>query len=80
MIKRLTLDCKVADLSKAVPIPHDDKPPIALADRLEAALRRIESGMAAQNAETAAAAARHAALKAAAAEAVAALDAIVGAA
>ena len=80
MTKRLTLACKVADLSKAVPISHDDKTPIALADRLEAALHRIESGLAAQKAEAATAAARHASLKTAAAEAVAALDAIVGAA
>ena len=50
-----------------------------LADRLEAALIRAETGLAARDAATVAAATRHAVLKTAAAEAVAALDAIVGA-
>jgi hypothetical protein len=49
-----------------------------IVDRLEAALSRIDAGIAAQRAAAAAAAARHETLKAAASEAVAALDAIVG--
>jgi hypothetical protein len=51
---------------------------VPVADRLEAALARIEAGIAAQRAVAAAASARHDALKVAASEAVAALDAIVG--
>ena len=51
---------------------------VPLIDRLEQALARIEAGIAAQASAVAAAEARHAALKAAANEAVAALDAIVG--
>ena len=79
MTKRLTLTGETADLPKAVPIPTQANTQNALADRLEAALTRIEAGMAARNAEIAASAARHASLKSAAADAVAALDAIVGA-
>lgn len=51
---------------------------MALADRLDIALTRIEAALAERAAEATAAATRHAGLKAAAAEAVAALDAIVG--
>jgi hypothetical protein len=51
---------------------------LPLVDRLEAALARIEAGIAAQRAAAVAALARQEALKAAASEAVAALDAIVG--
>ena len=51
---------------------------VPLIDRLEQALARIEAGIAAQASAIAAAEARHAALKAAASEAVAALDAMVG--
>jgi hypothetical protein len=51
---------------------------LPLVDRLEAALARIEAGLAAQRAAADAAMTRHEALKAAASEAVAALDAIVG--
>jgi hypothetical protein len=78
LTKRFTLVRKAADLSKALPISHDDNPAIALADRLEVALNRIDTALAVRKTEAAAAAARHAALKSAAAEAVAALDAIVG--
>jgi hypothetical protein len=49
-----------------------------LVDRLEAALSRIEAGIAARAVAAADAQTRHAALKAAASEAVSALDAIVG--
>jgi hypothetical protein len=49
-----------------------------LVDRLEAALGRIEAAIATRSRATADAATRHAALKAAASDAVAALDAIVG--
>jgi hypothetical protein len=49
-----------------------------LAPRLDAALKRIELAMAARAAAAAEAARRHDALKAAASEAVVALDALVG--
>ncbi|MBC7505971.1 MAG: hypothetical protein H7267_09660 [Sandarakinorhabdus sp.] len=49
-----------------------------LADRLESALAHIDSAIAARNADKAVAEARHAALKAAASEAVAALDSLIG--
>jgi hypothetical protein len=51
---------------------------LPLVDRLDAALARIDAGIAAQRAAAAAASARHDVLKAAASDAVAALDAIVG--
>ena len=49
-----------------------------LANRLDAALNRIEAAIAARAAAVTEAEQRHAALKAAASEAVAALDALVG--
>lgn len=75
---RLTLTGKASDMSETLIIAHDSNSSMPLADRLEMALARVETGLAARDAATALLAARHAALKAAAAEAVVALDAIVG--